>query len=142
MSTLDRRTFLQILAWAGFGATGAAGAAPLGRYLLTPWQPPAEGPTRASLGPLSGFPPGEARTVVLAGEPVLAIHGPGGVVAVSSRCTHFACLVQWNAEAGEIRCPCHGGRFDAGGEVLGGPPPKALQQVPVTIEGGEVWVGV
>ena len=142
MATLDRRKFLQILAWAGLGATAAGGAAPMCRYVLTPWQPPVEGPSRMSLGPLDAFPPGQARTVILRGEPVLAIHGPEGVVAVSSRCTHFACLVKWNPDAGEIRCPCHGGRFASGGEVLGGPPPEPLEQVPVSIEDGEIWVGV
>ena len=142
MDTVDRRRFLQMVAWTGLGATACAGALPLCRYLLTPWSPSAKGPSRLSLGPLAGFPPGEARTVVLRGEPVLAVHGPGGVVAVSSRCTHFSCLVRWNDEAGEIRCPCHGGRFDASGEVLGGPPPRALERVPVSVEEGEVWVGV
>ena len=138
---MNRRKFLQTIAWAGLGATTCGGAVPFCRYLLTPWAPPAEGPSRLSLGPLAAFPPGEARTVVLKGEPVLAVHGPDGPVAVRSRCTHFACLVSWNSQAGEIRCPCHGGRFGPSGEVLGGPPPRPLESVPITVEDGEVWVG-
>jgi rieske iron-sulfur protein len=32
-------------------------------------------------------------------------------------------------------CPCHSGRFDptTGASVVGGPPPRALPQLPITV---------
>ena len=29
-----------------------------------------------------------------------------------STCTHLGCRVSWDAEAKELRCPCHGGTYD------------------------------
>ncbi len=142
MGTLKRREFLKAMAWTGLGATVAAGAVPLGAILLPPPAGKAGGPSRILLGPLSEFPPGSSAGKLLQGKPVIAFHGSTGIMAVSSRCTHLGCLVNWNAEAEEIRCPCHGGRFDCQGKVLGGPPPTSLEVIPVSIEDGQVWIGV
>lgn len=54
----------------------------------------------------------------------------GSLVAYSSVCTHLACAVLWIKESGKLECPCHNGLFDAGsGEVLAGPPPRALPKI-------------
>src|ERR1044071_8601383 len=43
------------------------------------------------------------------------------VKALSSTCTHLGCRVSWDAEAGQLKCPCHGGIYDRTGAVLAGP---------------------
>jgi nitrite reductase/ring-hydroxylating ferredoxin subunit len=53
-------------------------------------------------------------------------------VALSAVCTHLGCVVAWQDQAGEFLCPCHGGRFSADGQVLGGPPPKPLETLLVS----------
>jgi Rieske Fe-S protein len=68
--------------------------------------------------------------------------GASGVTALSSVCTHLGCRVSWNAEAQELRCPCHGGVFDRGGAVKAGPPPAPLATLPAKIEGEGVLVQV
>jgi len=59
---------------------------------------------------------------------------------ISGTCTHLGCTVSWNSEENEFQCPCHGGRFSPEGEVLSGPPPKALPKIPAEIRGGDIYV--
>jgi Rieske Fe-S protein len=51
---------------------------------------------------------------------------PGDLLILNSQCTHLACTVNWSAEANAYLCPCHDAKFSIGGEVLDGPPPRAL----------------
>lgn len=62
-----------------------------------------------------------------------------GFHAISSICTHLGCITD-RATDGTFKCPCHGSRFDADGHVTGGPAPKALLWVELTVspEGGIV----
>ncbi|MFO0605114.1 MAG: Rieske (2Fe-2S) protein [Polyangiales bacterium] len=75
--------------------------------------------------------------VSVGAEPVLVLALPdGGFRAVSARCTHLGCAVRVARAAGELECPCHGGRFSADGRVLAGPPPAPLETFDVA-EAGE-----
>jgi rieske iron-sulfur protein len=57
-----------------------------------------------------------------------------GYAAYSKVCTHAGCMVA-DREGDTLICPCHSGRFDplAGATVTGGPPPRALPQLPITM---------
>ncbi len=44
----------------------------------------------------------------------------GALHAVSARCTHMGCLVDFNAAERAWECPCHGSRFDTEGNVVQG----------------------
>ncbi|MBX0293336.1 ubiquinol-cytochrome c reductase iron-sulfur subunit [Haloarcula nitratireducens] len=58
----------------------------------------------------------------------------GGYAAFSKVCTHAGCMVA-DRDGTTLVCPCHSGRFDAlsGATVVGGPPPRALPQLPITL---------
>jgi cytochrome b6-f complex iron-sulfur subunit len=43
---------------------------------------------------------------------------PAGVVAVSAACTHQGCILQHNATAGRLDCPCHRTAFGVDGRLL------------------------
>ncbi len=51
--------------------------------------------------------------------------GPAGFHAISSVCTHLGCIAE-RRDDGTFNCPCHGSKFDSGGQVRGGPAPKGL----------------
>ncbi len=50
---------------------------------------------------------------------------PDGLYAVSAVCTHLGCVVSRDDD-GSYFCPCHGSEFDPMGRVIGGPAPRAL----------------
>ena len=66
--------------------------------------------------------------------------GESEVTALDSTCTHLGCRVSWDAETQELKCPCHGGVYDAMGAVKAGPPPAPLARLSTRIEDGRVLV--
>jgi rieske iron-sulfur protein len=57
-----------------------------------------------------------------------------GYVAYSMVCTHEECLVSGRA-GDDLYCPCHGTAYDPleGAEVVGGPAPDPLPQLPIGV---------
>ncbi|HOR28960.1 MAG TPA: FAD-dependent oxidoreductase [Candidatus Sumerlaeota bacterium] len=72
--------------------------------------------------------PGEGRLVRYQGRKLAVWRDPGGELTILSPvCRHLGCIVKWNEAAATWDCPCHGGRYTATGERLGGPPPDDLE---------------
>lgn len=61
-----------------------------------------------------------------------------GLAALGTTCTHLGCGVSWNAARKAFLCPCHGGVYGPGGNVLAGPPPRPLTRLPLVVSGGRV----
>ena len=61
---------------------------------------------------------------------------------LSPICSHLGCSVNWNFVNNEFDCPCHGGRYDMSGHVIGGPPPKPLTRLPYVIKDGFFYIGI
>ena len=61
-----------------------------------------------------------------------------GFHAISSVCTHLGCVAERTAD-GQFRCPCHGSVFDEVGKVKGGPAPKGLVWVELSVS-PEGWL--
>jgi len=62
--------------------------------------------------------------------------------ALDSTCSHLGCRTKFNPDTKQIECPCHGGVYDTNGNVVSGPPPSPLAQVPVRVEHGRIMVEV
>ena len=74
-------------------------------------------------------------------EPCLLLrNGEESYVAYSQECTHLACAVVPDREAGRLLCPCHHGYFDtATGRPLAGPPRRPLPRILLQIRGEEIY---
>lgn len=62
-------------------------------------------------------------------------------IAYNGRCTHLGCSYEYEEDKQRFHCPCHHGLFDGKtGAVIGGPPPRPLDTLPVKVEDGYVLV--
>lgn len=141
MSTLTRKSFLKLVN-SGLAFTGiAAIAGPVVAYFYPPKLE--EMPTEPVLVCSEAeLPVGASKTVRFGRYPALVIHTSEGLHGYSAVCTHFACIVKWDADLGQIMCPCHEGYFDAlDGSVISGPPPAPLKTLSVQIKDGQIYVG-
>lgn len=134
-----KRRFLAVLL-SGIGtAVVLAAGWPLWRY-LSPLEAPGEA-ARVTI-PRAQVPLGGAHFFSFRGQPAVLLQAtPGSFTAFSAVCTHLGCIVQWLSDREEFLCPCHAGRFAADGRVLGGPPPRPLPSLPVTVAADHVLVG-
>jgi menaquinol-cytochrome c reductase iron-sulfur subunit len=66
---------------------------------------------------------------------------PDEFIAISSRCAHVGCPVQFVAASSSFICPCHGGVYGFLGERIGGPPVRPLDRFQTRVENGQVELG-
>lgn len=83
---------------------------------------PAEIPT-AGTAPAS-VPSGRFHVTNVAGEGLRALYGV---------CTHLGCLPKWVPTNNRFECPCHGSKYELGGQWIEGPAPRNLDRFIVTI---------
>jgi len=129
--TIQRRSFLKL-------AGGAAAVTAFGG--LSGCGPTGEGPGVVEVS-LESVPVG-GRLRILYGEmPVELIRSTDGVEARSLWCTHTGCEVKWQEDRQIYFCACHEGKYDAQGQVIAGPPPRALTPIPITVTETAILVG-
>jgi cytochrome b6-f complex iron-sulfur subunit len=72
------------------------------------------------------------------------IHNEDGVMALYQKCPHLGCAVPYNGPADSDRafaCPCHGSLYDYNGSWTGGPAPRSMDYMAVTVhDDGSVTV--
>jgi len=113
---------------------------PLVRYLLPATSQQAGKKESFSID-LNELHVGEARFFTFKHHPAVMVRkSDTEVMAMTAVCTHLGCIVKFNEQGQFLQCPCHGGKFDLSGRVIGGPPPKPLTQYAARIEAGKVVV--
>ncbi len=132
---LSRRQFL----FAGIGSVVAAWLGALVQSILFP--PTSSAQATPVEIPLAELPVGATKQITYAGAPALVRRSQDGVLALSLICTHAGCTVQWQSSTGQFRCPCHDGKFDEFGDVVGGPPPLPLERLTVKTLPDRIVVG-
>ena len=150
-----RRRFLAAISVASATIAGVfAGAAPLAAFLSPAFRPPREARWVRVVPDINSVDVGvpfkvdfvddvqdawiesrALRSVWLFTEDAVESTAWSGV------CTHLGCSVAFDAEKDRFHCPCHHGLFHKRtGEVLGGPPPRGLDPLPVKVEDDAVYV--
>lgn len=81
---------------------------------------------------LADLKPGEGAIVEESGAKIAGYRDEAGqVVALSRKCKHLGCSVEWNPTLRTWDCPCHGSRYDAYGKVIQGPAQHDLDQLEI-----------
>ena len=131
----NRRRFLDALLAVGFVSTAAAIVYPVSRFLIPP---PSGEPATASVvaSRVSALKPSSGSIFRFGNKPGIVVRtAEGEIRAFSAVCTHLDCTVQFKADTSELWCPCHNGIYDLGGNVVSGPPPRALERFVVKMRG-------
>ncbi len=150
---IDRATFLR---HAGVALLGTAAAVTLGGVAAVTAVAPSESGSTAArwfpLAKLGDLPPGQVTTVMLKyavqrgiyteniSTPVLISRLTDQIVCYKTACSHLGCTVRWDAPADQFRCACHGGAFDRAGNVIAGPPPRAMDRYQTRVDADQVMV--
>ncbi len=139
MENDGRRKFLGVCLAGATTVAVAAAAYPVLQYLAP--RSGAQGADKLVFA-TTDIPEGEAKFFEYAGAAaVLVKTKSGNIAALSAVCTHLGCIVQWEKDKQDFICPCHGGLYSAEGAVTGGPPPKPLAKIPVSVAEGKITVG-
>jgi nitrite reductase/ring-hydroxylating ferredoxin subunit len=85
---------------------------------------------------------GKTAAFVRKADPKPPFNEPEGTyIAISTRCAHLGCPVNFFPAAGNFVCPCHGGVYDFEGKVIGGPPVRPLDRFQTRVRNGQVQIG-
>ncbi len=136
----ERRSLVKWLIGGGFVASLTSFLYPAIRYLSPPKTSQSD-VNQIVAGKTNSLPPNSGKIVRFGDQPVILIHVRGDDWrAFSAICTHLSCIVQYDPDRRQIWCPCHDGRYDLRGNVVGGPPPKPLEEYQVRLSQDEVVV--
>jgi len=138
---LSRRNFLS-KALIGLGAVAAIESGSILASFLWPRKQPNPSETNTKMieaGQVDDFTPLSV-TPFMNGNFYLLRKEDGSFLALSARCPHLGCVVNWIPDENRFVCPCHSSAFDISGKVNSGPAPRGLDSLPVTIENNVVKV--
>jgi menaquinol-cytochrome c reductase iron-sulfur subunit len=149
---VNRRDFVTVVTAFIGTLIGAVIGLPAIGFLLSPAARRQATEARVAVGSLENYPEGTptlfnfTRTKINGWEKTVNSYGvyilrQGGEVKVFSNiCTHLSCRVVWRDEFQFYHCPCHDADFDINGEIVKGPQPRPLDEYPVTIEDGNIFI--
>jgi menaquinol-cytochrome c reductase iron-sulfur subunit len=154
--SMSRRRALTVAGQAVGGLAGAIIVLPAVGFAVAPiFEKPDE--LWESVGPPSRFTPDTYKPVVFtivegigeAGKTTAFVRqgseeygeSPDEYVAISTRCAHLGCPVNWVSASESFVCPCHGGVYDFEGKVIGGPPVRPLDRFQTRVVKDQVQIG-
>ena len=150
---ISRRDFVKVVTATLSGIMGAAMGIPIIAYLIDPALDVQTSEAWIPLGSLENYPVGSPKAFSFTRSNIngweKTVNSYGGFIvrksesdllALSNRCTHLSCSVNWSEETQEYVCPCHDAQFDIEGNVNAGPPPTPLDHFETKVEEGNLFV--
>ena len=150
---IGRRRFLAGVIGVVAGAVATLVGLPAIGYAVSPGLKNQSRSQWLPLGPVAGLTPGKptgfpfSREIkdgwtesIQTGVAFAVTHDGQNVKVFSNICTHLGCWVTWHEDRQMFISPCHNGLFSIDGEVLGGPPPRPLDQFQTKIENGQLQI--
>jgi menaquinol-cytochrome c reductase iron-sulfur subunit len=150
---ISRRNFMSLATWAIGGLIGVGMGIPAFIYLLSPGKIIDRNQDWIRLGSISKVElnkPTLFKAIIqkqsgwIVNEEELSVYilteNGRDYAAMSNICTHLGCRVRWVSEEEQFFCPCHTAVFDKNGEVVSGPPPRALDRYEVKIEDDQLFI--
>jgi len=133
-SIFTRRRFLNGLLGGWLGALLASLLYPVMRVIFPPEREPDQ--VFLSVEDYGDFLPNTVKPFAWGKKPgLLKKAETGDLIAFVGVCTHLDCNVTYLPEQRKFFCACHEGWYDENGTNIGGPPPRPLRRLRVTIEG-------
>lgn len=153
-----RRHFLNWMTEALLALLGLLVAVPAVAYFVGPLRrrgTGGPGPTFLDVGPIAEIPIGEwqlksVEVVQADGWRKNRVRhsiwvrrqgdGDSAIAVLSPICPHLGCPINWRPDQSQFFCPCHGGVFDAVGQLISGPPPRPMDMLEHEVRKGHLWV--
>ena len=137
---VSRRRFLDYLLGTGLLLWLASVLYPVTRFLIPP-QLAAADVTSVEAAKVDELAPNSFKIFRFGRKPAILVRrSDGSYRALSARCTHLDCTVQYQPDTEQIWCACHNGRYDTDGRNVSGPPPRPLERYEVVVKGEKVMV--
>ena len=137
----NRRSILDLLLGAGLLGWVGSIIFPIIRYLKPLGAQAQSGPVKLGAEDLAKLEKEHAVIVRAGAARIIVLEDTNQRLhALSAKCTHEGCTVQYVPGDSVIWCACHNGRFDLDGRVLAGPPTRPLEKYVCQREGGAVIV--
>jgi Rieske Fe-S protein len=150
---MSRREFVAIVTAAAGTVMGAVIGIPAIGYLIAPALSKLTADAWIPAGPFENYPVGIPTlfnfnrtkvngwvTTVNSFGVFVIKHEDGSVLALSNKCTHLSCRVNWKQDATAYICPCHDAYFDINGQIIKGPQPRALDTYETKVEENNLFI--
>lgn len=150
---MSRREFVSIVVAAAGTVMGAIIGIPAIGYLIAPALRKVTTDAWIAAGPLANYPLGIPtlfnfnRTKINGWEKTVNSYGvyviqkeDNSILALSNKCTHLSCRVNWKPEDDAYVCPCHNAYYDVNGGIISGPQPRPLDTYETKIEEGNLFI--
>ena len=135
-----RRSFVRNATLGAVGAVGVASAGGLG-MLLWPNKTGAFG-SEVTVNP-ADVPPVNGEPLRNVQGKFFLVHNEDGLLALYTKCPHLGCTVPYVGPPESpqaFQCPCHGSMYDYNGLLTGGPAPRPMDLMRVSVTDGAVTV--
>lgn len=150
---MSRREFVSIVTAATGTVMGALIGIPAIGYLIAPALQKVSADAWIPAGPIANYPVGVPTlfnfnrtkidgwvTTVNSFGVYIILQPDGSILALSNKCTHLSCRVNWKPDASAYICPCHDAYFDINGEKIKGPQPRALDRYETKVEDNNLLI--